>query len=641
MKDKTRILVVDDDPDLLSLTSTVLSRGGYEVMQASTGKDALEIVAQARPGLVLLDVVLPDMGGLEICKQIKADPDLRSTLVVLLSGVSTSSDAQAMGLDLGADGYMVKPIPNKELLARVHSLVRIREAEEVLRASEERHRSYIEVTGQLAWATNADGQVVEDLPALLRFTGQTKEEGKGIGWAGALHPDDVEQTLQMWKKAVATKSAYEVEYRLRRNDGVYRHFLARGVPVFDRDGSIREWVGTCIDITERKQVEEALRHAHDKLEQRVAERTAELSRANEELKQEVERHKQTEEALRNVLSELKALKDRLEAENIYFRQEITMKHQFHHTIGQSNAFKYVLYRAQQVAPTATTVLVLGETGTGKELIAAAIHQMSPRKERVMVTVNCAALPPNLIESELFGREKGAFTGADARRVGRFEIANGSTICLDEIGELPLEAQGKLLRVIQYGEFQRLGSPHTVKVDVRIVATTNRNLEEEVRKGRFRKDLYYRLNVFPITLPPLRQRKEDVPLLVQAFLERFSRQLGKEITSVPKETMQALREYEWPGNIRELENVIERAMILCQGPVFQLADRLADLPCSSSPESKTLEGAERDHILKALSKTSWRINGKNGAAAILGLNPSTLRARMEKLGIRRPEIKTPE
>ena len=318
-----------------------------------------------------------------------------------------------------------------------------------------------------------------------------------------------------------------------------------------------------------------------------------------------------------------------------------MKHRFHHMIGQSNAFKYVLYRAEQVAPTDTTVLILGETGTGKELIAAAIHQMSHRKERPLITVNCAALPPNLIESELFGREKGAFTGADARRVGRFEIAAGSTICLDEIGELPLEVQGKLLRVIQHGEFQRLGSPHTVKVDVRILATTNRNLDEEVRKGRFRKDLYYRLNVFPVTVPSLRQRKEDIPLLVQAFVERFSRKLGKQISSIPKETMQALQEYEWPGNIRELENIIERAVILCRGPVFQLADHLEDLPPSWSSDSKTLEEAERDHILKALSGTRWRINGKEGAAAILGLNPSTLRARMEKLGIRRPEIKTPE
>jgi transcriptional regulator with GAF, ATPase, and Fis domain len=371
------------------------------------------------------------------------------------------------------------------------------------------------------------------------------------------------------------------------------------------------------DITERKLIAEALQQAHNELERRVEERTVEL---------------------RTALSEIKTMKDQLEAENIYFRQEIKMKHQFDHILGQSDGLKYVLYRAEQVAPTNTTVLILGETGTGKELIAAAIHNMSPRKDRPLISVNCAALPANLMESELFGREKGAFTGADTRQVGRFEVANGSTLCLDEIGELPLEAQAKLLRAIQHNEFERLGSSHTIKVDARIVATTNRNLEEEVRKGRFRQDLYYRLNVFPITVPPLRQRKEDIPLLVQAFIERYARKLGKQITSIQKETMMALQDYPWPGNVRELESVLERAVILCPGPVLQLADKLeiSSLPMSST--MRTLEEMERNQILKTLSETRWRIEGKDGAAAILGLHPSTLRARMHKLGILRPEIK---
>ena len=374
------------------------------------------------------------------------------------------------------------------------------------------------------------------------------------------------------------------------------------------------------DITERKLIAEALQQAHNELERRVEERTVEL---------------------RTALSEIKTMKDQLEAENIYFRQEIRMKHQFGHILGQSDGLKYVLYRAEQVAPTNTTVLILGETGTGKELIAAAIHNMSPRKDRLLITVNCAALPANLIESELFGREKGAFTGADTRQVGRFEVANGSTLCLDEIGELPLEAQAKLLRAIQHNEFERLGSSHTIKVDARIVATTNRNLEEEVRKGRFRQDLYYRLNVFPITVPPLRQRKEDIPLLVQAFIERYSRKLGKQITSIQKETMKALQDYPWPGNVRELESVLERAVILCFGPVLQLADKLeiSSLPLSSTV--RTLEEMERNQILKILSETRWRIEGKGGAAAVLGLHPSTLRARMHKLGILRPETKEPD
>ncbi len=284
---------------------------------------------------------------------------------------------------------------------------------------------------------------------------------------------------------------------------------------------------------------------------------------------------------------------------------------------------------------------MGETGTGKELIAAAIHHMSPRKKRPLITVNCAALPGNLIESELFGRERGAFTGADARQVGRFEIANGSTLCLDEIGELPLESQAKLLRAIQHNEFERLGSSHTIKVDTRIVATTNRNLEEEVLKGRFRQDLYYRLNIFPITVPPLRQRKEDIPLLVEAFIERYNKNLGKQITSVQKKTMKTLQEYPWPGNIRELESVLERAVILCSGPVLHLADKLSISSPSMSSAIRTLEEVERNQILKILSETKWRIEGKSGAAAILGLHPSTLRARMHKLGIVRPEAKEPD
>jgi formate hydrogenlyase transcriptional activator len=377
------------------------------------------------------------------------------------------------------------------------------------------------------------------------------------------------------------------------------------------------------DLTEQKHTEEmrveakALQKAHEGLEAQVKQRTAELTQA---------------------LSEIQAMKEQLETENIYFRHINKMKHQFENIIGQSDGLKYVLYRAEQVAPANTTVLILGETGTGKELIAAAIHNMSPRKERPLITVNCAALPGNLIESELFGREKGAFTGADVRRVGRFEVAHGSTLCLDEIGELPLELQGKLLRVIQHHEFERLGSSHTTKVDVRIVATTNRDLEEEVRQGRFRQDLFYRLNVFPITVPPLRLRLDDIPPMVQSFMERFSRKLGKQITTISKETMKALQDYPWPGNVRELESIIERAVILCSGHVLQLADKLDTSSHHLSSVVKTLEGTERNQIIKILSESKWRIEGKDGAASILGLHPSTLRARMHKLEITRPQTK---
>ena len=408
--------------------------------------------------------------------------------------------------------------------------------------------------------------------------------------------------------------AEEVHFKHENNEAF--SFLLRANSLI-ANKSVIGIVVVMVDVTEHQKMVLELRKAHEDLELRVEERTREL---------------------RTALAEIKAMKDQMETENIYFRQENKMKHQFKHIIGQSDGLKYVLYRAEQVAPANTTVLILGETGTGKELIAAAIHSMSPRKERPLITVNCAALPGNLIESELFGREKGAFTGADTRQVGRFEVANGSTLCLDEIGELPLELQAKLLRVIQHNQFERLGSSHTIKVDVRIIATTNRDLEEEIRKGRFRQDLYYRINVFPITVPPLRMRKDDIPLMVQAFIERYSRKSGKQIKSIHKGAMKALQGYPWPGNVRELESVIERAVILCPGPVLQLADKLETSSLPISSVVITLEEMEKTQIIKILSETQWHIEGKNGAAMILGLHPSTLRARMHKFGIVRPETK---
>jgi PAS domain S-box-containing protein len=430
-----------------------------------------------------------------------------------------------------------------------------------------------------------------------------------------LYPDGTPFILL---SAMSGKFLHAVEVNFKHGDNETYSFLLSANLLITHKGAIGIVV-VMVDITERRKMEDARQKDHDKLEQQVEGRTLEL---------------------RTALSEIKTLKDRLEAENIYLRHENKRRHHFAQILGQSDSLKYVLYRAEQVAPTNATVLILGETGTGKELIAFAIHDMSPRKERPMITVNCAALPGNLIESELFGREKGAFTGADTRRIGRFEVANGSTLCLDEIGELPLELQAKLLRVIQHNEFERLGSPHTIKVDVRIVATTNRNLEEEIRNGRFRQDLYYRLNVFPITVPPLRQRKEDIPLMVHAFVEQYSRKLGKQITSIQKETMKALQDYPWPGNVRELESIIERAVILCPGPVLQLADKLEISSPAFSSTVRTLEETERDQILKILSETRWRIEGKDGAATILDIHPSTLRARMHKLGIVRPETKEP-
>ncbi len=340
-------------------------------------------------------------------------------------------------------------------------------------------------------------------------------------------------------------------------------------------------------------------------------------------------------ALRERLDEIEGLKLQLEKENVYLREEIKTVQGFEKIVGKSDALRYVLFRVEQVAVTDATVLILGETGTGKGLVAHAIHELSSRKNKPMITVNCAALPGNLIESELFGREKGAFTGADAKQVGRFEIADGGTIFLDEIGELPLELQSKLLRVLEEGEFERLGSPRTIKVDVRVIASTNRDLAAEVKDRRFREDLYFRLNVFPVSIPPLRARTEDIPQLVHHFVGNYARRFGRNSESVPKSMMKTLQEHSWPGNVRELHHVIERAVITSPGPVLRLADRLERATADSGEGTiKALSEIERDHILKALERTGWKIAGEGGAASVLGLNPSTLRSRIKKLDIKR-------
>ncbi len=343
-------------------------------------------------------------------------------------------------------------------------------------------------------------------------------------------------------------------------------------------------------------------------------------------------------AVDNMLAyeEIARLKTRLEAENVYLQEEIKTQHNFEEIVGQSAAVRRVLKAVETVAPTDACVLLLGETGTGKELVARAVHDLSARRRKPLVKVNCAAIPAGLFESELFGHEKGAFTGALARKIGRFELADGGTIFLDEVGELPLDLQAKLLRVLQEGEFERVGGP-TVKVDVRVIAATNRDLEAAMQEGRFRADLFYRLNVFPIRIPPLRERSEDVPLLVRYFVAKYARKLGRTIETIPQRTLESLAAYPWPGNARELENVIERAVIVSRGPGLELGEWLPARG-ARAPESRvpTLEELERNHIVAVLETTGWRVSGERGAAKVLGLKPTTLEARMKKLGITRKE-----
>ncbi|MFC1829318.1 sigma 54-interacting transcriptional regulator [Thermodesulfobacteriota bacterium] len=350
--------------------------------------------------------------------------------------------------------------------------------------------------------------------------------------------------------------------------------------------------------------------------------------------------KQTEQDLEHAVKELEELKDQLEAENIYLKEEVRTVQGFKEIVGKSNPLLYVLSKVEQVAETDATVLIEGETGTGKELIARAIHQASPRSGRPFVKVNCAAVPYQLIENELFGHEPGAFTGADHLHRGRFELSGGGTILLDEISEIPLDLQAKLLGVLQEKKFERIGGSKTLSVDVRIIVATNRNLSDEIAAGRFRTDLFYRLNVFPITVPPLRNRRGDIPLLVEHFVAMFAPRIGKTIDQIPQTIMERLVAYHWPGNVRELRNVIERAVITCPGPELRLPERIgADVPApeqvvESGNDLLTLEEMERRHILKALKTTGWRISGDKGAAKILNINPSTLRNRMKKLGLKK-------
>ena len=409
-----------------------------------------------------------------------------------------------------------------------------------------------------------------------------------------VHPEDRERIRHAVERGTRFGEDVRVEYRSLQPDGSVRWMISRGRRHPESSAKPVRLMGVTIDITERKQMEEQLQAR---------------------------------------LLEIERLKQELEQENIYLREET--KHRFGHeaVVGQSDAMREVLARVDQVAGTDSTVLIVGETGTGKELIARAIHNLSRRKDRPLVTVNCASLPPSLIESELFGREKGAYTGAMTMMKGRFEFADGSTLFLDEIGELPLEVQAKLLRVLEEGRFERLGSSKTVHVDVRILAASNRDLAHDAHAGKFRKDLYYRLNVFPIAIPPLRERSEDIPLLAWSFVREFGKKIGKRIESIPRRTMEALRRYPWPGNVRELRNVIEHAMIISEGKT--LGVRMPALAAEEPVPSPALDEVERKHILSVLEKTRWRLAGEGGAAEQLGLKRTTLQARMKKLGITRP------
>jgi formate hydrogenlyase transcriptional activator len=480
-----------------------------------------------------------------------------------------------------------------QLVAQVftNALARKR-SEEMLRESEARLSLAADSAEAGIWELDCNSRVFWATQRARTIFGYASEEVIGMErFEASILPEDLELVRQAIERALNHREAINVEYRIRLGDGGMKWIASRGRPYFKLTGEPERLMGVSADITERKRAEEALRKSH---------------------------------------AEIERLKDQLQAESEYLKAEVKLTQSYGEFVGRSAGIRQVLSQVEQVAPTDSSVLIHGETGTGKELVAQAIHRLSPRRTKVMVKVNCAALPSALVESELFGREKGAFTGALMRQIGRFEVADGSTIFLDEIGELSLEVQAKLLGVLQEGQFERLGNPRSIKVNVRVIAATNRDLAEEMRKGRFREDLYYRLNVFPIRVPPLRERAEDIPQLVWAFLKEFSSRVGKKINQVPRRTMEALQRHPWPGNVRELRNVIEHGVIVTTGETLKVPLLEAVVPAAESPQ--TLADNEREHIVKALERSGWRIKGPKGAAASLGLKPSTLYSRMQKLGI---------
>ena len=416
-----------------------------------------------------------------------------------------------------------------------------------------------------------------------------------VAYQELIHENDRDSVWKEVKKKVGQNEPFQIKYRIKTAADEEKWVWEQGTAVRNENDEIVALEGFITDITDIKKAEQEL----------------------------IEKEKMVRE-----------LKDKLQEETVYLQEEIRLSSNFEEIITKSPKFRKVLKDIEQVASTDSTVLIQGETGTGKELIARAIHNNSNRSGRALIKVNCAALAPELIESELFGHEKGAFTGAYNKKAGRFELAHKGTIFLDEIGELPLNLQVKLLRVLQEGEFDRLGGTKTIKTDVRVIAATNRNLEKAVEKGDFREDLYYRLNVFPVFVPPLRERKEDIPLLVHYFVKKYASKTGRQIKETSEKVLKSLTEYNWPGNVRELENIIERAVVLCVGSRLISGNWIPENKIDTSNEILTLEENERNHIVKALEATNWRVSGQNGAAKLLNMNRTTLESRMKKLGISR-------
>ncbi|HSB06157.1 MAG TPA: sigma 54-interacting transcriptional regulator [Thermodesulfobacteriota bacterium] len=675
-KVRGNLLIVDDDLSARQTIEAFLDQEGYEVRCAPNGQTALMFSQEDPPELILLDIRLPDMDGFEVCRRLKKDHRTRNIPVIFVSGLDEVAD-KVKGFAAGGVDYVSKPFEAEEVLARVKTHLTLQGLKNQLEQRvQERTAALVSANEQLLTEIKQREQAEKVLAERLRF----EELLLSISSRFVTIPPDrvdseidrgLRQILEYFQvdrcglvQSLPGKTSWQithvansddfppvptgVELPMSSNPWSYEKLiLKREVVAYSRLDDLppeanvdkQTWAESGIrsNVSIPILIGEPVVHVisiYSMKSERVwpKEFFPRLQIVGEIFVNALER-KQMEQQLRVNLREIENLKQRLERENIYLQEEVRLLVEHTEIVGESLAMKKVLSQAEQVARTDSTVLIQGETGTGKELLARAIHNMSARKDRPLVTVNCASLPPTLIESELFGRERGAYTGALTKMVGRFEIADGSTLFLDEIGELPLELQSKLLRVLEEGNFERLGSTKTLHVNVRIIAATNRDIEHEVRDGRFRKDLFYRLNVFPIMIPPLRERPGDIPLMVWAFVSEFQKRMGKEIETISKKSMETLQSYSWPGNVRELRNVIEHAMILIKSKT--LVVHVPKLRSSEAGATRNLEDMERGHIMAVLERVGWRVAGKGGAAEAVGLKRSTLISKMKKLGIYRP------
>lgn len=578
------ILIVDDTPANLSMLFDLLGDENYKVLIAEDGESALEQAIKRPPDLILLDIIMPGMDGFSACEALKNNSRTCEIPIIFMSALS-ETEKKLNGFQLGAVDYITKPFQNEEVLARIRTHLQIQQLQKQLKESEQR---------------------------LSQIISETKD---------AIVTVDAEANIQMFNHAAEKIFVCQAGSVLGKS---FKPFLSEALwYLFTNYQQASSAPKAAIWIPE----------GHCAIRRTSQTFTVEATISSAEV---------TEQTLYTFILRDVEARQKAEAENQklryvnqYLQQEVQSSLEIDGLVGASDGLLEVMNSVRQVAETDATILVTGETGTGKEVVAQALHNLSLREQHPLIKLNCAAIPENLVESELFGHEKGAFTGALARKIGRFELADQGTLFLDEIGEMPLEVQTKLLRILQEGEFERIGGTTTIKVDVRIVAATHRDLPKSVKNGRFREDLFYRLNVFPIHIPPLRERKADIGILAEHFLKQYANKFNKQVRNIPLYVVNMLIGYHWPGNIRELQHLIERAVILSTGSTLAFGDWFQPVDDNIAFDSSmTLEEVEYQHIIKVLDTTHWKISGKKGAAVQLGINASTLRSRMTKLGVQR-------